>query len=211
MRPFTAEDSTDQEGPDTFVPRQVLLFSGHRVDAPDRPSPRFPAACEPVAAAAIAAALDACEAGPRDLALSQGASGGDLLFLEACRDRGVRLQMMLPFDEHEFIASSVLPSEGGEGWRERFEAIKPQLATPPRVMPAALDLPGLDVPDGAGPYERCNLWLLHTALRHGAEKLRLICLWNGGGADGAGGTAHLYSEVRRREGCVIWLDTRSMW
>lgn len=211
MHPRTAESSTPQDRAAAFVPRQVLLFSGHRVDAADRPSARFPAACEPIAAAAIAAALDACEAGPRDLALSQGASGGDLLFLEACRDRGVRLQMLLPFDEREFVASSILPSVEGERWRARFAAIKRQLAEPPRVMPVGLALPGLPVPEDAGPYERCNLWLLHTALQWGAEKLRLICLWNGGGADGAGGTAHMYGEVRRRGGRVIWLDTRSMW
>ena len=32
------------------APRQVLLFSGHLVDAPDRKEPRFPAGKVPVAA-----------------------------------------------------------------------------------------------------------------------------------------------------------------
>src|SRR5215468_9568406 len=59
--------------------RQVLLFSGHRVDAPDRLSPGFPADKEPIAARKIAEALDQLRAGPDDLALVQAAAGGELL------------------------------------------------------------------------------------------------------------------------------------
>lgn len=196
----------------SFVPHRVFLFSGHRIDAPDRRTPRFPPHCEAIAAANNGAALDAWGAGPGDLALSQGASGGDILFLEACHARGLRLQMLLPFDEPEFIETSILPSADGQQWRERYHALKPQLASPPQVMPADLEaLPGLRIPEDAGPYERCNLWLLHTALQWGADKLRFLCLWNGGGADGAGGTAHMYNEVRRRDGQVTWLDTRALW
>src|SRR5690606_8967289 len=36
-----------------FEPRQILLFSGHMVDAPGRATPRFPASKAPVAAKAI--------------------------------------------------------------------------------------------------------------------------------------------------------------
>lgn len=198
--------------PASLVPDRVFLFSGHRVDAPDRRTPRFPPRCEAIAAAEIGAALDAWGAGPGDLALAQGASGGDILFLEACAARGLRLQMLLPFDEAQFLESSVRPSADGRQWCERYHALKPRLASPPLVMPAELDLlPGLRAPSDAGPYERCNLWLLHEALAWGADRLRFLCLWNGGGADGAGGTAHLYSEVRRRRGQVTWLDTRSLW
>ena len=40
-------------------PKNVLLFSGHMIDAPDRKTPRFPADEERTAAAAIAQTLDA--------------------------------------------------------------------------------------------------------------------------------------------------------
>jgi hypothetical protein len=60
-------------------------------------------------------------------------------------------------------------------------------------------------------FERCNLWLLYTALAWGVDKVRFICLWNGGGGDGPGGTAHMYNEVKRRTGRVSWLDTRKLW
>ena len=75
-------------------PRLVFLFSGHMVDAPDRPTPRFPAEKELIAAQRIAEALDHLSAGPEDLAFTQGACGGDLLFTEACQQRGVKVQWL---------------------------------------------------------------------------------------------------------------------
>ena len=56
-----------------------------------------------------------------------------------------------------------------------------------------------------------NRWLVYTALAQGADRLRFICLWNGGGGDGRGGTAHMVKEVARRTGQVTWLDTRALW
>jgi hypothetical protein len=64
-------------------PKKVLLFSGHMIDAPDRPTPRFPPEKEPVAAVAIANTIVEIGAGPGDLAICGGACGGDLLFAEA--------------------------------------------------------------------------------------------------------------------------------
>jgi tetratricopeptide (TPR) repeat protein len=66
---------------ETWQPRQVLLFSGHMVDAPDRKSPRFPADKEAIAAQKIAETLVQLGAGEGDLAVSQAAAGGDLLFV----------------------------------------------------------------------------------------------------------------------------------
>jgi hypothetical protein len=49
-------------------PRQVFLFAGHMVDAPDRATPRFPGRQGCGGEQRIGAALDACSAGPADLA-----------------------------------------------------------------------------------------------------------------------------------------------
>ena len=57
------------------APRQVFLFSGHMVDAPDRSRARFPPDKEPLAAAAIAKLLDELGAGATDVAISSGACG----------------------------------------------------------------------------------------------------------------------------------------
>lgn len=183
-------------------PRQVLLFSGHMVDTPTRATPRFPPSKVPSAGQKIGEVLDRLGAGAGDLALSQAAAGGDLLFLEACLLRGVRCQVLLPFREPEFIERSILPSTEGESWRERYFAVAAQLQDPKREMPEELG----PLPKDTDPYERCNLWLLHTALAFGVDKVRFVCLWNGGGGDGRGGTAHMYDEIKRRTGRVTRID-----
>ena len=192
---------------DQWRPRQVILFSGHMIDAPDRATPRFPAEKETIAAQKIAEALDRLGAGPDDLALTQGACGGDLLFTEACLQRGVKVHWLQPFDEPAFIQRSVVRC--GESWRSRYLDSKARLAGPIRSAPEALG----DVPPGSEPgypYARGNLWLLYTALACGVDKVRFICLWNGGGGDGPGGTAHMYNEVKNRTGRVTWIDTRTL-
>ena len=190
---------------DRWKPRQVFLFSGHMIDAPGRQTSRFPAEKESVAAQKIAEALDKLGAGPEDLALTQGACGGDLLFTEACQRRGVTIELLQPFDEPEFIQRSVVCCS--ESWRGRYLAAKATGATGIRSAPEQLG----QSPQGVDPFERCNLWLLYTALAYGIDKVWFICVWNGGGGDGPGGTAHMYQEVKRRTGQVTWLDTRSMW
>ena len=191
---------------DDWQPRNVILFSGHMIDAPDRPAPRFPADKEAIAAQKIGEALDALGAGPDDLALCQAAAGGDLLVLEACAQRNVRCQVLLPLPEPEFIEKSILPSSGGDAWRDRYFKMKPKLQSL-RIMPEELG----PLPAKVDPFERCNLWLLYTTLSWGIPKARFICLWNGGGADGPGGTEHMYNEVKTRTGQVTWLDTRKLW
>jgi hypothetical protein len=177
------------------------------VDAPGRARPRFPADKVPIAARAIDQVLDRLGAGAADLALTQGAAGGDLLFAEACVKRGVPVQLLLPLPEDEFIRQSILPSADGESWRRRYLALKALLADAPRVLAdeAGTPLSTMNV------FERCNLWLLSSALAHAQAKLHLLCLWDGGGGDGPGGTAHMVAEVERSGGQVTWLDTRQLW
>jgi len=193
-------------------PDKVFLFSGHMIDSPDRVDPRFPADKESIAAARIGEILDNLEAGPDDLAIAQGAAGGDILFAEACLARGVPFQMLLPLDEPDFIEASVLPSANGEAWRQRYLALRDKLTLPPRIMPDELGpLPRDREGHEMNAFERCNLWLLYSALAQGINRVRFICLWNGGGGDGPGGTGHMVHEVKRRTGQVSWLDTRQLW
>jgi hypothetical protein len=183
----------------SFVPRRVLLFSGHMIDAPGREPPRFPPDAEPLAAHAVGAVLQAVAAGPADLAICGGASGGDLLFAEAALARGCPLSLYLPFEAARFIETSV--GFAGGDWVARFE----------HVLAAARADVMTDPGGGADLYELNNLRMLEAACRHGSERVHFICLWNGVAGDGPGGTAHLQDEVARRKGRVYWLDTRRMW
>lgn len=188
-----------------WQPRQVFLFSGHMIDSPDRPEPRFPAAQEAVAARAIGATLDTLGAGPEDLALCSGACGGDILFAEACLKRGLRLEVRLPFAIPTFLEKSVVFA--GEGWSARFHAIKDNPLTTLSIMP---DKPGL-APSDTNPYTNTNLWLLDSALALGKDKVHFICLWNRQGGDGPGGTGHMYDEVNQRTGQAHLLDTNILF
>ena len=176
------------------------------VDAPGRALPRLAPLQVAAAATRIDAALDASDAGPGDIALTQGAAGGDILFAEACVERGVDVRLLLPFAESEFIARSILPSQDGEAWYARFIALRARLAEAPLEAPLALGPLAKD----DDPFVRANHWLLESALAFGPERLRCICLWDGGGGDGPGGTRHLIDAVRDAGGEVIWIDTREL-
>jgi hypothetical protein len=184
-------------------PGKVALFSGHMIDAPSRATPRFPPGREPVAAAAIAAALADIGIGSADLAICGGACGGDLLFAEAALARGARVEIYIPFEEPVFLEKSV--DFAGGDWRARFLAVKSRgiLHVAPNELGPA--------PDGADPYERNNRWMLEAASRFGADRMNFICLWDGEGGDGPGGTRHMMEEARGRGGRAIWLDTRSLF
>lgn len=191
------------------MPRRIFLFTGHMMDQPDRKQPRFTPAMEPHAARRIAQALDKAGAGSNDLAYSQAAAGGDLLFLKACQDRGVACRVLLPFAEARFVQESILPSlqvPATKSWLERWQDLKPTLKWPPRILDVELG----PTPRNADAFERCNLWLLNSALAHGPDRLQFIALWNGQVGDGRGGTAHMKGEAERRTGAIDWIDTRSL-
>lgn len=189
---------------DEWQPRYVFLFSGHMVDEPHRSSPpRFPQEKVSAAARKIAEVLGIAGAGSDDMALMQGACGGDLLFTEACQDRGVRVQWLQPFNEADFIQSSVVP--GGEMWRNRYFQAKERLSGLRHAPKDLGEPPRNAIPEY--PYIRCNLWLLYTALACGVDKVRFVTLWNGSGSDAPGGTAHMCSEVKKRTGHVTWINT----
>src|SRR5262245_26546727 len=184
-------------------PRRVVLFSGHMVDATGREEPRFPPDKEPVAAHAIATALGELAIEARDLCICGGACGGDLLFAEAALSRSARLELYIPFDESTFLEKSV--DFAGHSWHDRFFAAKARAAL--HVQPIELGPP----PASEDPYERNNRWMLEAASRFGAERLDFLCLWNGEGGDGPGGTRHMMEEVHNMGGRTIWLDTKKLW
>jgi hypothetical protein len=182
---------------------RVVLFSGHMIDSPSRKEPRFPADKEPIAAHAIAALLDQIAVGAGDLAICGGACGGDLLFAEAALARRLTLEIYLPFEEGKFLAESV--DFAGADWHARYLAAKSRA-----TLHVATEELGPLRPD-ENPFERNNKWMLRVAMGHGADRTDFICLWNGAGGDGPGGTQHLMEEVQSKGGRIHWLDTRRLW
>jgi class 3 adenylate cyclase len=108
---------------DPLAPPKILHYTGHMIAAPGGAS-GLEAAAEPVLAGAVADSLDRTRIGA---AFGSLACGSDILFAEACLQRNVELNLVLPFNIAEFVATSVRP--GGEGWVERFEAVRRRAAS----------------------------------------------------------------------------------
>jgi hypothetical protein len=185
------------------APNNVVLFSGHMIDARDRKTRRFPPDKEPVAGAAIAKTLAEIGVTQGDLAICGGACGGDLLFAEACLAREMALELFIPFDEPTFLANSVDFADAD--WHDRYFAVKSRAVL--HVMPDELGPP----PPRENPYEGNNRWMLESAARFGGRKIAFVALWNGEGGDGPGGTHHFMEEARRMTERIYWLDTRKLW
>ena len=185
-----------------WQPQRVFLFSGHMIDKADRPEPRFPPGMEPLVTEAIAKKLDALSLSSGDLVITSGACGSDLLFVENCLARGVRVEMCIPFDAPAFLQSSV--AFAGEAWQQRFNAATHHPSLKLYVMPEYLG----PAPDGANAYARTNRWMLFTALAYGPDKVRFVSLWDGKKGDGAGGTEDMVATVKRYSGEVHILDAR---
>jgi tetratricopeptide (TPR) repeat protein len=196
------QEEKEPEKPGSGNERNVFLFSGHMIDRPDRPEPRFPPAMEPEARQRIEKALDKLNADANDIAIVPGAAcGGDIIFIEACLERQMKVEVYLPSAEADFIRESVRLA--GDDWVARFYKIR----THPNVtFQLQFDRVG-PLPEGDNPYERNNRWALYSALIYGIDKVRLIALWDGKGGDGPGGTGHMVQEVRRLGGLAEHLNT----
>jgi tetratricopeptide (TPR) repeat protein len=180
---------------------KVFLFSGHMIDRPGRPEPRFPAAMEPEVQNRIEQALVKLGADTDDIAILPGAAcGGDIIFIEACLKHNMKVDILLPFTEPEFIRESI--SFAGDEWVTRFYTVRNH---PHVTIRLQADHVG-PLPFGDNPFERNNRWALYSALIYGIERIRLVALWDGKGGDGPGGTGHMVSEVRRLGGIAEHLD-----
>ena len=209
--------------PSSETPQRVVLFTGHMIDKPDRPEPRFPPEKEGVAREHMKQALlkERDDAGGLAFGLAGGASGGDLLFHDVCEELQIPTRLYLALPSDQFIHASVAP--GGPDWVERFRRLYQQRLTQQsgtlspsgtsvRVLPGSGDLPRWlqDKPDYTI-WQRNNLWMLHNALVEGGAHVTVIALWNGEKGDGPGGTADLVAKAQQRGAKTIILDTKKLF
>jgi tetratricopeptide (TPR) repeat protein len=177
--------------------KKVAVFSGHMIDKPDRPEPRFPPSKEEGVRAKLAAQLEQWQVGPGDLALCGGARGGDILFAELCLGRGAHVRLLISQDEAEFLQDSVrLP--GNSAWVNRYFQLKKSCEVwfqPDRIGEA---------PEGFSVYERNNLWIINTArVESPPDPLYAALVWDEQpSGDGPGGTSHFADQIRHYGGLV---------
>ena len=158
----------------------VVIFSGHMVDAPGRQTPRFPAQYANAVVEQIRLTLTSIEA---QIGICSAACGSDLLFIETMLDRDADIQVVLPWRKDEFKSTSVLV--GGEEWERRFD----------RALEGATSVTYLSqqgAPSGNLGYVYCNDCMNGMALFR-SEKLgsdvQPLAVWDGRRGDGLGGTS----------------------
>jgi hypothetical protein len=104
----------------------IVVHAGNRTDEAGRAPPRFPVDHEAGVAARIGRLLDVLQ--PEGV-VTAAAAGADLLVVEAARQRGIPVHVVLPFDRDRFCTESV--EDRGERWTRSYEkAIAGTLADP---------------------------------------------------------------------------------
>ena len=183
-------------------------------DAVARPGRRgFPHGSVPATHAAILAAIDAEMAlkGENDdrseivFGLAAGANGGDLLFHEACRERGIPTRMCLALPRAQYVGQYV--ASAGSEWVERFSTIYrhvrsladqraanvPSFGEPVSCFTDANDMPRwLHGKPFYNVGRRNSLWMLQHAISAANElgedtEITLLALWNEESSEGGFG------------------------
>ncbi len=187
------------------IKTHMLLFTGHMIDRPGRPDQRFPPEKEKVVKDVIKEKVQKEQetAGGNLVGIAGGASGGDILFHEACAELGIKTQLYLALPHDMYVAESV--AFAGPDWVDRFNALYSKL--PWQVLAQKKELPDwLKSKEHFTIWERNNLWMLYKALENGGLNMSLIALWNGKGGDGQGGTSHMVREAKSRGAKTIVIN-----
>jgi hypothetical protein len=179
---------------------RVIVATGHRVDAPGRPSARFPNTkeCIDKTKAWLREVVEAEKTQTRGAiwGIAGAASGTDLLFHEVCGELGIRTVVVLPIPAPDYRRDSV--ADGGPDWVEKFNRLVN--ANPPVFLSDDADLPvwASTIPQ-YGVYQRGNIFMMESALLAPNADVTLLSLWNGKAGDGPGGTADMV-QLAKDEG-----------
>lgn len=177
--------------------QRAVLFAGHGIDRPGRPSPRFPARMEQLAVDVIGGRVVALSEQHEGaiVGIASGAEGADILFLEVCRDLGLDTRMILPEPPESFVARSVAGLPQGD-WEERFWFLWNGHGEDEREV--------LKPAKGAA-ANACRKRMLKQAKEIG-ETVTLIAYWDGTPGDGTDDTAEFVRIVEAAGGTVDHLD-----
>jgi hypothetical protein len=170
------------------------------IDAPSRSDARFPARKEQAVRLRTAEQLARWNAGADDLGICGGACGTDILFAEACLERGARVMLLIPLPENAFLEKSVAFADAD--WESRYRSLRARCET--RFQHEALGPPA----EGENVFERNNLWCLDTAYSLvPPERVHAILVWDEKAAgDGPGGTSDFAARVRRNGGSAAVIN-----
>jgi hypothetical protein len=161
------------------------------IDSPGRTPPRFPAEAEPPVRQAMDRILAERNIGQRDLAITAGARGADIIGAELCLARGATVWLLLPLPEPEFLERSVrLP---GSDWETRFHALRRRCTV--RYQQDELG----PLSPGESPFVRNNEWCLDVgrATVRG-DRLFGVVVWDERSTGRGGGASDFAAQAAGR-------------
>ncbi len=192
----------DEESGVSSAPPKVFVFAGHTIDRPGQAESIFPSGMEREVRTEINKALDKFGASGNDIAMTPGVSaGGEIIFIEECLKRDIKVEIHLPFVESRYVDYWI--SFAGEEWTTRYYAIR---TNPDITIRLQIDHIG-KLKRGDDPYERNERWTLYSSMIHGTHQMRLILLWDGVVDDIKGGPDNMLAEVRYMGGRYTHLNT----
>jgi class 3 adenylate cyclase len=167
----------------------VIVFAGHMIDRPDRPSPRFPGNLESAVAKEVREKIDKLKPG---FGFASAACGSDILFLEAMLDADAEVSVVLPYEKEEFVRDSVdfIPNSD---WRARYDRVLERATSVIIASPQKLEIGGVA-------YEFCNQLLLGLATIRARQldtPMIPMAVWDEMSGDGPGGTATVIRSWRK--------------
>jgi class 3 adenylate cyclase len=177
----------------------VVVFSGHMIDRPERPVPRFPPDWEGRVAQRIAEELERLDAAH---GYASVACGGDILFHEAMLRRGADIHLVLPCNVDEFREVCIDFAPGGD-WGRRFEAVLARAASIEFIGEQCAS-------DNAAASECCNRVIVGLGVMQARSKglpFGALAVWDGRPGDAPGGTHSFVEFCRFHQHPVRVIDT----
>jgi hypothetical protein len=159
----------------------IAVFSGHMIDGPDRPAPRFPASAEGMVRRSLRKIVAKRKI---KIAFASCACGGDILFLEEVLSAGGECIVVPPLPLKTTIRNCVAFASGD--WEVRFRTIRDNPKT--RLLAPECDETG---ENDAIVYDFANRYLLGLATLKARElgfPLSGVCVWDGKESGLIGGT-----------------------
>ncbi|MFO8183666.1 MAG: tetratricopeptide repeat-containing protein [Candidatus Aegiribacteria sp.] len=168
---------------------RIVVFAGHRIDRPGRPSPRFPESVSGKVKSRVKKKL--IELKP-DIGIASAADGADLIFHECLNEMGRISHVVLPAPMDHF--ASKLKFSGGKRWADRFWKAIDSAHQIEVSSSSRFDC------EADGPYQLAADYLIEYSLDVGrnfdAEVLPLV-VWDELPSSHPGGTGYIVTRFRQ--------------
>jgi hypothetical protein len=178
-------------------PVHLIVFAGHRIDAPGRPlsERRFPPGRDGQAKVLIREAVeDLLNEEYEFVGLASAAPGADILAHEVCAELGLKSTICLPMPAKDYAR---MVFENLDDWRTRFLDVWQAHKEEAFELSDKAGLPRWLSGSKVDSWERGNRWVMEMALTWDAKRISLVALWDGKEiGDAPGGTAHMVKLAR---------------